>query len=68
MRGVSIGPPSRSGYALRLGAMIRLTSCGGHERCVFAIWILRITSCGGHKRRVSAKRILRITYVGGHNR
>ncbi len=36
--------PSRSGYALRLGAMIRLTSCGGHKRCVFAIWILRITS------------------------
>ena len=26
MRGVSIGPPSRSGYALRLGARIRPTA------------------------------------------
>ena len=46
-RGRSMGDvlsPSRSGYALRLGAMIRLTSCGGHKRCVSAIWILRITS------------------------
>ena len=36
--------PSRSGYALRLGAMIRLTSCGGHKRRISAKWIFRITS------------------------
>ena len=27
-----VPPLSRSGYALRLGAMIRLTSSGGHKR------------------------------------
>ena len=35
-----LSPPSRSGYALRLGAMIRLTSCGGHKRRVSAIMCL----------------------------
>ena len=42
INGRRLVPPVVRGYALRLGAMIRLTSYGGHKRRVFAIWILRI--------------------------